>query len=63
MKFLSVCLSELSVCLTIHLSICLIFPDIRTTPHEDKSPPYRFGPDEWFYSVVVGLVGSCPGGE
>ena len=22
-----------------------------------------FGPDEWFYSVVVVLVGSCPGGK
>ena len=22
-----------------------------------------FGPDEWFYSVVVVLVGSCPGGD
>ena len=27
--------------------------------------PHRtgFGPEEWFYSVVVVLVGSCPGGE
>ena len=26
--------------------------------------PHRtgIGPDEWFYSVVVALVGSCPGG-
>ena len=30
----------------------------RTTPHLTG-----FGPDEWFYSVVVVLVGSFPGGE
>ena len=38
---------------------------IRTTPQEDRPIPHRtgFGPDEWFYSVVVVLVGSCPGGE
>ena len=30
----------------------------RTIPHRTG-----FGPDEWFYSVVVVLVGSCPGGE
>ena len=30
-----------------------------------RSIPHRtgFGPDEWFYSVVVVLVGGCPGGE
>ena len=27
----------------------------RTIPHRTG-----FGPDEWFYSVVVVLVGSCP---
>ena len=37
--------------------------------YPDNSPggqfPTRtgFGPDEWFYSMVVVLVGSCPGGE
>ena len=39
--------------------------------YPDNSPPGQFptdctrliGPDEWFYSVVVVLVGSCPGGE
>ena len=30
----------------------------RTIPHRTG-----FGPDDWFYSVVVVLVGSCPGGE
>ena len=30
----------------------------RTIPHHTG-----IGPDEWFYSVVVVLVGSCPGGE
>ena len=30
----------------------------RTIPHRTG-----FGPDEWFYSVVVVLVGNCPGGE
>ena len=25
--------------------------------------PTGFGPEEWFYSMVVVLVGSCPGGE
>ena len=30
----------------------------RTIPHRTG-----FGPDEWFYSVVVVLVGSCPGAE
>ena len=30
----------------------------RTIPHWTG-----FGPDKWFYSVVVVLVGSCPGGE
>ena len=30
----------------------------RTIPHRTG-----IGPDEWFYSVVVVLVGSCPGGE
>ena len=30
----------------------------RTIPHRTG-----FGPEEWFYSVVVVLVGSCPGGE
>ena len=30
----------------------------RTIPHRTG-----FGPYEWFYSVVVVLVGSCPGGE
>ena len=30
----------------------------RTIPHHTG-----FGPEEWFYSVVVVLVGSCPGGE
>ena len=31
---------------------------IRTTPHRTG-----FGPDEWFYSAVMVLLGSCPGGE
>ena len=30
----------------------------RTIPHHTG-----IGPDEWFYSMVVVLVGSCPGGE
>ena len=30
----------------------------RTIPHCTS-----IGPDEWFYSVVVVLVRSCPGGE
>ena len=30
----------------------------RTIPHRTG-----LGPDEWFYSVVVVLVGSCPCGE
>ena len=30
----------------------------RTIPHRTG-----IGPDEWFYSVVVVLAGSCPGGE
>ena len=30
----------------------------RTIPHRTG-----IGPDEWFYSVVVVLVGSCPDGE
>ena len=30
----------------------------RTIPHCTGC-----GPDEWLYSVVVVLVGSCPGGE
>ena len=34
------------------------FLRIRTTPHRTGT-----GPDECFYSVVVVLVGSCPGGE
>ena len=38
---------------------------IRTTPQDRRTIPYHtgFGPDEWFYSVVVVLVGSYPGGE
>ena len=31
-------------------------------PHVD-SPHVDIGPDEWFYSLVVVLVGSCPSGE
>ena len=34
------------------------FPRIQTIPHHTG-----FGPDEWIYSVVVVLVGSCYGGE
>ena len=33
-------------------------PSLRTIPRRTG-----FGPDEWFYSVVVVLVESCPGGE
>ena len=45
-------------------STCDIWICIRTTPQEDNFPHCTgFGPDEWFYSVVVVLVGSCPGGE
>ena len=34
---------------------------IRTTPHQDNSPPCRYiDPDEWFYSLVMVLVGSSP---
>ena len=30
-----------------------------------RTIPFRtgIGPDDWFYSVVVALVGSCPRGE
>ena len=30
----------------------------RTIPHSTD-----IGPDEWFYSVLVVLMGRCPGGE
>ena len=33
-------------------------PHIRTTPHHTG-----FGPDKWFYSVVVVLAGCCPGAK
>ena len=32
-------------------------------PRRTISHRTGFGPEEWFYSVVVVLVGSCPGGE
>ena len=47
----------------------LLENDYEAKPYPDKLPRRTilhrtgFGPDEWFYSVVVVLVGSCPGGE
>ena len=43
--------------LQVHITVSGQLPR-RTIPHRTG-----FGPDEWFYSVVVVLVGSCPGGE
>ena len=42
---------------------CGVCLRIRTTPHQDNSHCTGIGPDEWFYAVVVVLVGSCPSGE
>ena len=45
---------------SVHLGMRYVFGQL---PRRTISHRTGFGPDEWFYSVVVVLVGSCPGGE
>ena len=52
---------SMTVVLTLDLhtfSICAVLDHIRTTPHQENSPPYRY----WSWWVVL-FVASGPGGE
>ena len=51
-------------CAQYYPAIAIVWLCIRTTPHQDNSPPCRYiGPDVVVLLVDIGLVGSCPSGE